>query len=547
MAEKLEFKTMQEFADQFDLKDKGSYFMCTCPACNRREAFTYKSKDFYVVKCNRTNNCGYEGHIRIEAHNRVISNTEQNISSNFKDIDRKHLKGFFEYVSQYSKISEAYVDYFQKRMLDVSNIEHTFYIDDGQKLFDALLLSLSDLNAEVSFEYLQRKYKNEESKLDLTKYNIWSVVKNADEVPEYISLRSTEQLQKKEIKLKLTDHATRDFFSSSNMMNDKIFITEGLFDAMSIKEILNQDISYFSLTGVRNQNHLMNELMNNKYCYQQSMFVICFDSDKTGVEYAQKLQEKLKLNGLQSIIYTPLDGMDINDMLMKNPQKLKNDMEEIIMTELARTNDQEIIIENINEKSVVHGKVQSRSAHVKIGEYNVFGNVKTFENGNSIFTVPEKEVIKGDEKKYFSNVEFDKDLHELINRKVTGLVNEENFGKISEYVAYVPEELQKPKVFLNGTFENGIDYGNLSVNGMTIKNVTFPHTKDGKEFVSFPTGKPFTNKENEKVYPTLVSLNKEQSAAILEVKESVKLKLVERENNPFYDQLNSTKTLKPKM
>lgn len=66
----LKYANVEEALDMVNAQDRGRYFLCTCPECNKREAFIYKNNPNFL-QCNRENNCGVSVVFEYEENKKV--------------------------------------------------------------------------------------------------------------------------------------------------------------------------------------------------------------------------------------------------------------------------------------------------------------------------------------------------------------------------------------------------------------------------------------------------------------------------------------------
>src|SRR5690625_2575971 len=53
----INFESIEVALAELNAEDRGKYFICTCPECERNEAFIYKN-NVNFIQCNRENYCG---------------------------------------------------------------------------------------------------------------------------------------------------------------------------------------------------------------------------------------------------------------------------------------------------------------------------------------------------------------------------------------------------------------------------------------------------------------------------------------------------------
>ena len=118
-------------------------------------------------------------------------------------------------------------------------------------------------------------------------------------------------------------------FNFQEVLNGKVvFITEGWCDALSIETL---GYNALALNGVSNINLFIKKLKNVKD-YINKYYVIAFDLDNPGTLARDKLSMELtSLKCKVKHLYPYGNNIkDINDMLLKNKDKLKNELKNII-------------------------------------------------------------------------------------------------------------------------------------------------------------------------------------------------------------------------
>ncbi|MCL0081424.1 toprim domain-containing protein [Peptococcaceae bacterium] len=95
-----------------------------------------------------------------------------------------------------------------------------------------------------------------------------------------------------------------------------IFITEGIFDALSIEEL---DYQAIALNSTANINKFLNILKDNYKKNKNNIFILAADNDTAGQEMQEKLIKNFKTLKLDLEIYQmPAEHKDFNDFLVKN-------------------------------------------------------------------------------------------------------------------------------------------------------------------------------------------------------------------------------------
>ncbi|SDH43261.1 DnaB-like helicase C-terminal domain-containing protein [Desulfosporosinus hippei] len=103
---------------------------------------------------------------------------------------------------------------------------------------------------------------------------------------------------------------------------DFIFITEGIFDALSLEEF---DFSSIALNSANNDRLLVKILSNAPESLKSKTFVLIPHNDKDGQELRLRLQEVLKNLGYRFEVFTlPNEYKDFNELLVASREGAKN-------------------------------------------------------------------------------------------------------------------------------------------------------------------------------------------------------------------------------
>ncbi len=137
------------------------------------------------------------------------------------------------------------------------------------------------------------------------------VMRSDDDDDRYRNLGNTELFNKR-------------YLQDPSLTVKKIFVTEGLFDALTLEEM---DFSAISLNGNSMAGTFLEELESNKGKLQDKLFALALDSDQAGQETQGKLKDGLRELGMA---YTELDlkgYKDINKFYLQEPQGLRDSIE----------------------------------------------------------------------------------------------------------------------------------------------------------------------------------------------------------------------------
>ena len=105
---------------------------------------------------------------------------------------------------------------------------------------------------------------------------------------------------------------------------DIIWVTEGQFDCLSL---LQCGVASISTDSANTYNTLIKYIEDNNVT--NKVFVVAYDNDDTGLNYAKKLMALLKEKGLHTLQYIPTGGKDINEMLVNCKEQLTKDIRKV--------------------------------------------------------------------------------------------------------------------------------------------------------------------------------------------------------------------------
>ncbi|MGL4588861.1 MAG: toprim domain-containing protein [Mycoplasmatales bacterium] len=290
------------------VNEKKTYYLCECPACHKPEAFLYKNNPSFL-KCNRENECGVVTPIK-----GITINTENAKQYTNVDEKRRMLKTTLELFFNENADMDEYI----KQEIEFRGITNKEFKDDVIFL-DKYKHYVAPDKQEEFLPFLKELF--EKSISDFEKRNILILCRNKTGSIERVFLRMENPVENepKEKQIVLVDGG-QDFLMSkpvSGIKSDtKIFITEGVFDALSIKKVLPESF-VIGLSGATKQRQVIERL---KEMNTQNPIYVCFDNDEAGRKNSVILNNKIKDLGLNSEILTLARGeyKDVNDLLEAN-------------------------------------------------------------------------------------------------------------------------------------------------------------------------------------------------------------------------------------
>lgn len=105
-----------------------------------------------------------------------------------------------------------------------------------------------------------------------------------------------------------------------------IYITEGMFDALSLEQLGYSAIALNSTSGA---NKLKEEVQQHRESLKDKLFVLALDADKAGQDTAKSLADYFRLLGLSSRRLDLKGYHDVNDYLVKDPDGLQNTLDNL--------------------------------------------------------------------------------------------------------------------------------------------------------------------------------------------------------------------------
>ncbi|MBS4203667.1 toprim domain-containing protein [Lederbergia citrea] len=283
--DKLLYQNIEKALVDLNAKDKGRYFLCTCPECQQQEAFIYKNNPSFIL-CNRQNQCG----------ERMILHFEEK-----------------EGAESYKKLSEEYPNLTNKQSLALEWM--TRFMNHVQNHFESPTLDkgyrglskettgrfIADLINEA---YVQKMFdsgkelfpKNYSTNDWMCKRNLIFPIYGADGHLERILLRSSidHHIEPKELQLIVNpSKETRDFFVDIPEKSKTVVIGEAILDAASFREV-DPDVGVLALTGAAKTRKLCQFILENKALFQQKKFVLALDDDKAGDKATKDIIDTLE-------------------------------------------------------------------------------------------------------------------------------------------------------------------------------------------------------------------------------------------------------------
>lgn len=312
---KLDFKDEKEMEDTLQAKDRGRYLLCSCPDCDKKEAFIYKNNPNFI-RCNRTNECGYKGFIKYGESGKTQNwSKEENkrIGNPMVAKDREYLTKMMDYIQNGTE-NPAFVQGYR-------GINENLIRDHGADMVSQKVVS-------TMFTRTKSLYDKDYSRMDrMTERNIVFPIKGEDGKVDALMMRSSinPNTDPKEIQINIhpDPEKARDFIMDVTKEQKTVAIGESILDTLSLKEVDNS-IGIIGLTGSQKTRKATEYITNNTDLFKDKSFFIATDNDKAGRDVALKLGYALEKEGLPftNMKYQTKEK-DPNEMLQKNRSQLE--------------------------------------------------------------------------------------------------------------------------------------------------------------------------------------------------------------------------------
>ena len=121
------------------------------------------------------------------------------------------------------------------------------------------------------------------------------------------------------------------YIDNPSLTGQEVFITEGVFDALSLEEL---DRPAVALNSIANKGKLLEALEANKEKLQGKLFVIALDTDAEGTQTAETIAAAAQQLNLQAVIFNLEGYKDINEALTADREGLARQLEEGLQLQL---------------------------------------------------------------------------------------------------------------------------------------------------------------------------------------------------------------------
>lgn len=306
---KLLYRSIEEALHELNAQDKGRYYICTCPECQKNEAYLYKN-NMKMIQCNRENQCGERfilNFIEKEDFNKVEIENEKiypKLTSE-QEKDLHELTWFLKYMQKYPMSPTLDMGY---RGLSRDSIR-PFVAD----LKDSETVRKMFKNARSLF------MKNYDKNKWICKRNLVFPIYGEDGLVERVLLRSSSEpdMEPKEIQLSVNpSKETRDFFVDIPKHANAIVIAEAILDGASFREI-DTTVGILALTGAAKTRQITEYIKKNKRIFQNKQIILAMDNDEAG-------------ENAKNVIIKSLDEIEVKYKAFDFPKNIKDANEYLV-------------------------------------------------------------------------------------------------------------------------------------------------------------------------------------------------------------------------
>lgn len=320
---------IEEVLKSLGARNCGDYFIMYCPKCGRKEAFCYiddiqkwndNHKHRIPIRCNRLNKCGEVTYLNDFFTDETVM--KEIIIKEKNPIQMSHdgvvlLQTYCKYVTEALHGNTNKFD-FDMRGLSNSTLKK-YGIIYNKDTFQHLI------NQAGTKKYFGDKYRHK----NYHDRDIIIPIFNKEGIAERLLLRSTYRKAddyKKEIQVMLIKRGI-EIWNIKDLYSDSptLFVTEGVYDALSIKEVC-PNAAVVALPGVKKYKQLLRIMKKDNI---KKNIVFCFDGDEAGQEYIK--EGKKAFQDANIPVYSISITSDCNDMLQNDREGFKMIIRSILM------------------------------------------------------------------------------------------------------------------------------------------------------------------------------------------------------------------------
>jgi replicative DNA helicase len=154
------------------------------------------------------------------------------------------------------------------------------------------------------------------------------------------------------------------YLEDPSLTGQQIFITEGIFDALSLEDMGRPAVA---LNSIANKTKLLKALEENRQQLKEKVLVIALDTDPEGIKTAEAIADRAQGLGLQAVIFNLEGYKDINEALKKDDQELARQLEEGLQQQLEANKLKGTVYEYLTEEYELDQKKRIEEADIKTG------------------------------------------------------------------------------------------------------------------------------------------------------------------------------------
>lgn len=312
---------------------RGRYMTVVCPQCGHHEAYIY-TDDFQKsieegkeipIRCNRLTNCGKTTFVQIVKENgESIPNPKEKEELKMTQEGAKRIQALAEFLTAEYKECALH-----ERVLDINDAMEEWRGISKRTLQSSGILFL---DMDKGFRGFIEKYPTLYSdfyKRSLYERDILIPIWNEHGKVERILLRSRGKIKAPEGKKPLKEIAiilspkAEEVWNIEDMKNTSVlFVTEGVPDALSIKEV-NPNAHVVAIPGVGKYKKVIKHLKKHQNIKK---IVIAFDNDGAGEKWTKKFEKSLDEIKIKHSYLELKSYKDVNEYLLGEKKSLEQEV-----------------------------------------------------------------------------------------------------------------------------------------------------------------------------------------------------------------------------
>jgi DNA primase catalytic core len=311
---------------ELEPRDKGGYYLLTCPSCRKREAYIYK--DGTRIICNRRDKCGFsqslwdyvQGSRRL-TNQETLRELAQLAGYSLPELDKEALERI-ERAREQASVWESSLDYFKAQLKEEKGRAVLDYLKGRgylEKEIEAMELGLFTSTKELKAYLVSKGHKE-----DVIAPVIQSLENISKEHKVVIPYRDPIGRVKGFIVRAIKEDVERKYLYNKGLTRDapfnldrarghsELIIVEGSLDALAVRE----------KAGLENvialgDTSLSEAKLDQALKYGARAFILALDNDKAGAEGTERALELLRKRNIRGYVVTLPEGIKDPDELIK--------------------------------------------------------------------------------------------------------------------------------------------------------------------------------------------------------------------------------------